>query len=133
MRGRHGVCGVQAYALPGGAVDGHIRGRGWAGSCKETSERNWRIGQRRGDAETDQTQLGVQYAKAMGVRVIAVDAGDEKGKLCKELGAEEYLDFTKVKDLEEEVRQITVHGGTPILIASEHLLTLFLSTAARKC
>lgn len=41
--------------------------------------------------------LGLQYAKAMGMRVIAIDGGEEKAKLCKDLGAEEYLDFTNVK------------------------------------
>lgn len=38
--------------------------------------------------------LGIQYAKAMGFRVIAIDATD-KAKLCKDLGAEVFIDFTK--------------------------------------
>lgn len=54
----------------------------------------------------------MQYAKAMGIRVIAVDGGEEKDKLCKDLGAEEYIDFTKVKNMEEEVLRITTYGGT---------------------
>lgn len=32
--------------------------------------------------------LGMQYAKAMGLRVVAIDGGDEKRELCEELGAE---------------------------------------------
>ncbi|PLB43314.1 hypothetical protein P170DRAFT_75622 [Aspergillus steynii IBT 23096] len=36
--------------------------------------------------------LGVQYARAMGYRVLAVDAGEEKRKLCMRLGAEAYVD-----------------------------------------
>jgi propanol-preferring alcohol dehydrogenase len=40
--------------------------------------------------------FAVQYAKAMGMRVIAIDGGEEKRKLCKDLGAEEYIDFTQV-------------------------------------
>lgn len=32
--------------------------------------------------------LAQQYAKAMGLTIIAVDAGDEKRGLCKEMGAE---------------------------------------------
>lgn len=32
--------------------------------------------------------LALQYAKAMGIRVVAIDAGDEKRTMCQELGAE---------------------------------------------
>lgn len=47
----------------------------------------------------------------MGMRVIAVDGGDEKGKLCKELGAEEYIDFTQVKDIPARVLELTTYGA----------------------
>jgi alcohol dehydrogenase, propanol-preferring len=56
----------------------------------------------------------VQYARATGARVIAVDAGDEKGEMCKQLGAEEYIDFTKTENVEDEVRRITTHGGESV-------------------
>ncbi|CRK10824.1 hypothetical protein BN1723_009178 [Verticillium longisporum] len=36
--------------------------------------------------------LGVQYAKALGARVVAVDAG-VKEALCRELGADDFVDF----------------------------------------
>jgi len=32
--------------------------------------------------------LAMQYAKAMGLRVVAIDGGDEKRSMCEELGAE---------------------------------------------
>jgi len=51
--------------------------------------------------------LGLQYGKAMGMRVIAIDGGEEKGKLCQDLGAEAYLDFTKTQDLAAEVQRVT--------------------------
>lgn len=35
--------------------------------------------------------LAQQYAKAMGLRIIAIDGGDEKRELCKRLGAEVRL------------------------------------------
>jgi propanol-preferring alcohol dehydrogenase len=41
----------------------------------------------------------VQYAKAMGMRVIAIGGGDEKRDLCKRLGTEVYIDFTTSKDI----------------------------------
>lgn len=53
--------------------------------------------------------MGVQIAKAMGMRVIAIDGGKEKEDLCYKLGAEAFVDFTSVKSVEEEVLRIT--GG----------------------
>lgn len=65
--------------------------------------------------------LGLQYAKAMGMRVIAIDGGEEKAKLCKDLGAEEYLDFTSVQDMAAEVTRITKYGahGAIVFAASK--------------
>jgi propanol-preferring alcohol dehydrogenase len=60
--------------------------------------------------------LGIQYAKAMGMRVIAIDGGEEKGKLCTSLGAEEYLDFTTVKDVIAEVTRITTYGAHAVIV-----------------
>lgn len=60
--------------------------------------------------------LGLQYAKAMGMRVIAIDGGEAKANLCKDLGAEEYLDFTSVQDLEAEVRRITKYGAHGVIV-----------------
>ncbi|KAK6429601.1 hypothetical protein LTR95_014251 [Oleoguttula sp. CCFEE 5521] len=62
--------------------------------------------------------LAVQYAKAMGMRVIAIDGGDAKKKLCKDLGAEEFLDFTQVKDLAGEVMKITKYGSHGVVITA---------------
>jgi propanol-preferring alcohol dehydrogenase len=50
--------------------------------------------------------MGVQLAKAMGMRVVGVDGGDEKKELCMKLGCEAFVDFTKVKDVAEEVVRI---------------------------
>ncbi|GAB7324998.1 hypothetical protein MBLNU13_g08799t1 [Cladosporium sp. NU13] len=60
--------------------------------------------------------LGLQYAKAMGMRVIAIDGGEEKAKLCKDLGAEEYLDFTNVKDMAGEITRITKYGAHGVIV-----------------
>lgn len=38
--------------------------------------------------------LGVQYAKALGYRVIAIARGNEKASLAAELGADDYIDST---------------------------------------
>jgi propanol-preferring alcohol dehydrogenase len=55
--------------------------------------------------------MGVQLAKAMGMRVVGVDGGDEKRELCMKLGCEAFVDFTKVNDVAEEVVKICDNKG----------------------
>lgn len=38
--------------------------------------------------------MAIQYARAMGLNVVAIDGGEEKGKSCKDLGASAYVDYT---------------------------------------
>lgn len=52
------------------------------------------------------------------MRVIAIDHGEEKGKLCKEIGAEEYIDFQSVKDLAAEVKRITTYGAHGVVVTA---------------
>ncbi|EIM88931.1 mannitol-1-phosphate dehydrogenase [Stereum hirsutum FP-91666 SS1] len=47
--------------------------------------------------------LAVQYAVARGLRVIAIDTGADKKKLCLELGAEKWIDFRESKDIVADV------------------------------
>ncbi|GMM35833.1 alcohol dehydrogenase [Saccharomycopsis crataegensis] len=55
--------------------------------------------------------LAVQYAKAMGYRVLGIDGGsEEKRTKVLELGAEKYVDFTKTDDLVAAVQEAT-NGG----------------------
>lgn len=57
--------------------------------------------------------LACQYAKAMGLRVIAIDSGDEKKKMCTEkLGAETFVDFANGKVV-DEVKAATADGLGP--------------------
>lgn len=55
--------------------------------------------------------LAVQYAVAMGYRVIGIDGGKDKGDFVKSLGAEAFVDFTVSKDVVKDVQTIT--GGGP--------------------
>ncbi|KAF9061670.1 hypothetical protein BDP27DRAFT_1337764 [Rhodocollybia butyracea] len=48
--------------------------------------------------------LAVQYARAMGLRVIAIDTGEEKRNLCLSLGAEKWIDFKESTDLVKDVQ-----------------------------
>lgn len=54
----------------------------------------------------------------MGMRVIAVDGGDDKKKLCKDIGAEEYIDFQQVKDITGKVMEITKYGAQGCIVYS---------------
>lgn len=54
--------------------------------------------------------LAIQYASAMGLRIVAIDTGKEKEDLCKELGAEAFVNFETSKDVVKEVKDIT-NGG----------------------
>ncbi|KAF9481294.1 mannitol-1-phosphate dehydrogenase [Pholiota conissans] len=51
--------------------------------------------------------LAIQYAVAMGFRVLAIDTGETKRKLCLSLGAEKWVDFRESSDLIADVKAAT--------------------------
>ncbi len=55
--------------------------------------------------------MGVQIAKAMGMRVIGIDTGAYKRELCNSLGCEAFVDFLEVDDVAEEVKRLTDGKG----------------------
>lgn len=58
--------------------------------------------------------MALQYAKAMGVHAIAIDAGDDKRKMCLEkLGATAFVDFSTSKNLVQDVKKATADGLGP--------------------
>jgi propanol-preferring alcohol dehydrogenase len=58
--------------------------------------------------------LAQQYAKAMGLRIIAIDAGDDKRDMClNKLGADEFIDFSKSKNVVKDVQGATPDGLGP--------------------
>lgn len=62
--------------------------------------------------------FAVQYAKAMGMRVIAIDGGDAKRDLCKKLGAEVFIDYTNTKDIQAEVMKATGFGAHGVIVTA---------------
>ena len=52
------------------------------------------------------------------MRIIAIDGGDEKRDLCKRLGAEEFIDFTKTQDIPAEVLRITTYGAHGVIVTA---------------
>lgn len=65
--------------------------------------------------------LAQQYAKAMGLRTIAIDTGDDKKKMCLEqLGSSHFVDFATSKNVVKDVQAATEDGLGPhavILVA----------------
>lgn len=64
--------------------------------------------------------LACQYAKAMGLQVIAIDTGEEKEAMVKKLGAYAFVDFAKSSDVVKDVKAATEDGLGPhavILVA----------------
>lgn len=64
--------------------------------------------------------LACQYAKAMGLKVIAIDGGDEKREMTSKLGASHFVDFMTSKNLVGDVKAATEDGLGPhavILVA----------------
>ncbi|KAL1879992.1 hypothetical protein VTK73DRAFT_6382 [Phialemonium thermophilum] len=57
--------------------------------------------------------MALQYAKAMGLRTIAIDGGEEKAKSTKALGAEAYVDFQSSKNIVQDVKTATPDGLGP--------------------
>ncbi|QRV80450.1 Zinc-binding dehydrogenase [Ceratobasidium sp. AG-Ba] len=51
--------------------------------------------------------LAIQYAiNGFGLRVIALDTGDEKKALCQKLGAETFVDFKTSPNIIEEIKKV---------------------------
>jgi propanol-preferring alcohol dehydrogenase len=64
--------------------------------------------------------LAIQYAKAMGLRVLAIDGGlPQKESFCKQKGADVFVDFNKGR-LVETVRGETQGGADYVLVLSPH-------------
>ena len=61
--------------------------------------------------------LGVQIANRKGYRVIAIDTGAEKRKLCIDLGATQFLDYEK-DDVEASVKMLTSGYGAHAAICT---------------
>lgn len=62
--------------------------------------------------------LAVQYAKAMGLRVLGIDGGEGKEELFKSLGGEVFIDFTKSKDMVADIQEATKGGPHAVINVS---------------
>jgi alcohol dehydrogenase, propanol-preferring len=62
--------------------------------------------------------FAVQYARAMGFRVVGVDVGAEKGARCRELGVEAFVDAAAAQDVVAEVKKVTGGGAAAVLVTT---------------
>lgn len=80
--------------------------------------------------------LAIQYAKAMGMRPIAVDVGLEKKQLCLDLGAELYVDAlaTSTNNPTDIINQYTDGGshGVLCLATNPKAFQLAINSCRRK-
>ena len=64
--------------------------------------------------------LAVQYAKATGLKVLAIDGGlASKEEFCMAMGADAFVDFTRGHTV-DDVRSHTEGGPSYILVLSPH-------------
>jgi len=64
--------------------------------------------------------MAVQYAKAMGMHVVAIDIADSKLKLAKSLGADETVNAADVDPVKEVISQIGgVHGALVTAVSTK--------------
>ncbi|KAL4883186.1 hypothetical protein BJY04DRAFT_226660 [Aspergillus karnatakaensis] len=61
--------------------------------------------------------MALQYAKAMGYRTVAIDAGAEKGRISRDHGADEYIDVLQIEDVPAAVASITGGHGVAAALA----------------
>ena len=64
--------------------------------------------------------LGIQYAKAMSGRVLALDVAGKK-QFCLDLGADAYVDvaaYQDAKDMTDEIKRLTGGGAGIVLMCS---------------
>ncbi len=59
-------------------------------------------------------QSAIEIGKELGARVIACASSDEKLAICKELGADEVLNYSKV-DLKSELKRLTGGKGVDVI------------------
>lgn len=72
--------------------------------------------------------LAIQYAKAMGFRVLAIDTSDAKKEACLKLGAEAFVDFATTKDIVKEVQEVTKGGPHAVIHVAVSEKALSIST-----
>jgi alcohol dehydrogenase, propanol-preferring len=64
----------------------------------------------------------------MGLRVIAIDSGDDKRDMCKNVGAEEWIDFKNSKDIVQDVKAICGGIGAHLAVITSPIVSGILST-----
>ncbi|KAI0308925.1 GroES-like protein [Amylostereum chailletii] len=69
--------------------------------------------------------MAVQYAVAMGLRVVAIDTGDDKRDMCLRRGAEKWIDFKKSTNVVEDVKAVTGGLGPHAAVITSPMSTAY--------
>lgn len=72
--------------------------------------------------------LAIQYAKAMGFRVLAVDVGQKKLDYCKSMGAEFTVDATHGAAAENSINEYTKGGSHGVLCLATNPSAFHMAT-----
>ncbi|CAI7621121.1 unnamed protein product [Penicillium pancosmium] len=64
------------------------------------------------------SHLGIQFAKAMGMRVVGIDGGQDKKALCLSLGVDVFVDFLDVKDVVRAISDLTDCGIAGVIVTA---------------
>ncbi|OLL22020.1 Alcohol dehydrogenase 3, mitochondrial [Neolecta irregularis DAH-3] len=62
--------------------------------------------------------LAIQYAKACGLQVLAIDTGESADKLCINLGADQFINYKTSIDVAVDVKGITKGGAHIVLVVA---------------
>jgi propanol-preferring alcohol dehydrogenase len=62
--------------------------------------------------------LAVQYARARGLRVVAIDTGADKKALCEKLGAEAWIDFKETQNIVQAIKDATDGLGPHVTLVA---------------
>lgn len=63
------------------------------------------------------TNVIVQYGRACGAQIIAVDSGAEKKDFITALGVQDFIDFNTTSDVIQEIHRITHGGAHGVIVA----------------
>lgn len=58
---------------------------------------------------------GIEIAKALGARVVAIASNEEKLAICRAAGADELIDYAKEQDLKQALRDRTGGAGVDVV------------------
>lgn len=95
---------------------------------KQVSAGQWVLTQGTGGVSI----FAVQFAKAVGARVIATTSSSEKGKLLEKLGVDHIINYRETPEWGSEVRKLTGGDGVDVIVEVAGPISIKQSVASVK-